>query len=102
MEYSASDDEDLDLKLWNFYRFENDATPGWPSLLESVGSEKSKLINIISDICVMMYGNTSTKITAQDILRHYARFKAWNDALPESITGFEKGSQALPHVLNML
>ena len=93
---------DLDSKFWYFYRFERDETPGWPSLLKTVNGEKMKLINIIGDVCTMLYSPASAKITAQQILNQHARFVAWSDALPDAITGVEKRSQALPHVLTLL
>ena len=102
MTNASTDDEDLDAKYWHFYRFQDDQTPMWPSMLRTVNEQKMKLINIVSDVCAMMYGPAPNKITAQHIMEQYARLRTWYDLLPPKLgVDFQHKSQALPHVLSL-
>lgn len=103
LEWIESIDTKLDEAKWYFYRYVNDQCPAWPSLLASTNREKTKLLNIISDVTAMLYTPHGPQITAPRVLEQYGRFVTWREELPGRIGNIESNnSQALPHVLSLL
>lgn len=49
------DGEEVDDLDWHFYRYVNDQCLAFPGLLATTNREKSKLVEIINDIAIIMY-----------------------------------------------
>lgn len=101
MAHDQFDNSLSDEESWHHYTSSSNSNPCGPSLLATLNSEKLKLMNIIGDVCNMMYGSSSAVITARDILKTYSRFIDWRKNLPPCIAE-DKHSQSLPHVISLM
>jgi hypothetical protein len=96
-------EERLDDAKWYFYRHFNDPCPAWPGLLATTNREKSKLVEIINDIAIMLYTQQGPRVSAHHVLQQYTRLVTWRIELPSVIGNIENdNSHALPHVLSLL
>lgn len=87
---------------WYFYRTRHD-DQCWPGEMGTACQEKTKLLNIISEAVVMMYGPSASLISASHVLRLYGRLRAWREQLPGTLVDMVNNqAQALPHVLSLL
>ena len=101
MAYDQFDESASDEENWHHYTSIDFCSPCGPALLATVNRQKLKLMDIVGDVCTMMYGSASTLITARDILKAYSRFIAWSKDLPPCISE-DKHSQGLPHVISLM
>jgi hypothetical protein len=102
-ELIKENEEQLGDVNWHFYRFVNDQCPARPGLLATTNREKSRLVEIISDIAIMMYTQQGPQVSAHHVLQQYERLVSWRVKLPSMIGKLESNdSQALPHLLSLL
>ncbi|KAL5351050.1 hypothetical protein ACLOAV_004624 [Pseudogymnoascus australis] len=102
VENNSDEEASVDESQWSFDLYENGQCTAWPSLLATTNRQKMKLIDVISDASLMMYGSHLNVITAHHVLDLYGRFITWRAALPLLIRDVESSSKALPHVLSLL
>lgn len=102
-EISRENDKELDDAKWYFYRYANDQCPAWPSFLATTNREKAKLIDIVSDVTTILYGQQAGSVSPHQVLEQYTRYLAWRKELPRAIGDIEVNkSQTIPHVLSLL
>jgi hypothetical protein len=102
VENNSDEEASLDESPWSFHLLEIDQCTAWPSLLATTNRQKIKLIDVISDASLMMYGSHLNVITAHHVLDLYGRFITWRAALPLIIRDVEPSNMVLPHVLALL
>jgi hypothetical protein len=83
---------------------DNEIQTVWdPSLAVITNREKTKLLDIVYDVEVLLYSSGGPLISAQDILNMYSRFITWREDLPCAIGNTSnKRTRLLPHALSML
>ena len=102
-ELDDENEHELDDAKWYFYRYVNDQCPAWPGLLATTNREKAKLVEIISEIAILMHTQQGPQVSAHHVLHQYRRLVTWRGELPSSIGNVESNnSQALPHMLSLL